>query len=554
MSALLRQQMMLMAQAVAAGITPIGSKATAQTLTFTTGQLSGNATFALPTGCAAGDVVTLTCLSQGVAGFAWVTPTNATVALAARTLGAYPIVVYTYTLTSADITAGSVTVSCTLTTSGSWSIPVVGVVDVDRGVSAQNIDVVGTFGSGSLVNGSNTCTAPGITTTLDGDLLRYCLFATPIGTSITVTPPTGYTPGDAPFTTNKGFATTGYLKQAADDATGNAVATVSVGFPTSDSWGMVLLSLRKKATGITLSATFPSSPHVGDAISFDVTATLVDGATGTPTINVIDPLPAGLSLGSTSMVDATHYKATVSGTLTTVQDITGTFGTTGGSPNATPLAHEFNVTAAATTITKVGTPVIFTATSGNLPLPTGCQAGDVLVIANRGAGMPAPSGFTTLLASTSYGTSGRHSAIFAKALTATDITNGYIAVSSNSNTCTATAWRGVDNTTLTNAIGTLGTGPAVSGNVVMVAPGLTTTVDGCMILFFGMPDQNSSGSGTFTPPSGYSDVADNFTTLRAHTIDSLLQTTHGATGDVTGTYAVSGTWPWGAILIALNPA
>jgi hypothetical protein len=44
------------------------------------------------------------------------------------------------------------------------------------------------------------------------------------------------------------------------------------------------------------------------------------------------------------------------------------------------------------------------------------------------------------------------------------------------------------------------------------------------------------------------------TTLRAHTVDSLLQTSKGATGDITATETVTGTWPWGAILIALQPA
>lgn len=101
------------------------------------------------------------------------------------------------------------------------------------------------------------------------------------------------------------------------------------------------------APAVTLSATFPSSPHVGDTVNFDVTATLVGGATGALTVNV-DQLPAGLTLGSTSQVDATHFKATVSGTLTTVQDIAATFGATGGSVAATPLVHEFNVQAAVT--------------------------------------------------------------------------------------------------------------------------------------------------------------------------------------------------------------
>jgi hypothetical protein len=86
---------------------------------------------------------------------------------------------------------------------------------------------------------------------------------------------------------------------------------------------------------------------VGDAASFDVVATLTNGATGPLTITV-DALPDGLSLGSTSQVDATNYKATVSGTYTTVETGTSTYGATGGSVAATPLVHAFNVAASGT--------------------------------------------------------------------------------------------------------------------------------------------------------------------------------------------------------------
>lgn len=382
----------------AAAIQPIGSKATAQTLTFTTGQLSQTVQAALPSGCAAGDVVTLTCIATGFAGFAWGVPSGAVTALSARSLGGYPIVVYTYTLASADVSAGTVGIPCTITTSGSWSIPVVGVVDAHRGVSEQNLDVVGTYASGTLTNGAvATCIAPGITTTRNGDLLRYCLFTNIGSVSTAVTPPGGYTAGDAPFSVNNGSAYTGYAQQAVAGPTGDVAASVTPAG--SGNWGIILLSLRAAAPAITLSASFPSSPHVGDTVNFDVTATLVDGATGTPTITV-DQLPAGLSLGSTSMVDATHYKATVPGTLTTAQTITSTFGATGGSVAATPLAHEFDVTEAGATVDLVDCG--HSANSGttvNMSVPVSVAAGDTILAvlsARQGATNTGPAGFTLL--------------------------------------------------------------------------------------------------------------------------------------------------------------
>jgi hypothetical protein len=141
------------------------------------------------------------------------------------------------------------------------------------------------------------------------------------------------------------------------------------------------------APAITLSATFPSSPHVGDTVNFDVIATLVGGATGTLTIGV-DQLPAGLTLGATSQMDATHYKATVSGTLTTVQDITGTFDATGGSVAATSLTHEFNVQASATglSVLAVQSFALTTTTLSKPVMFSNVKAGDQIVVIAFGQG------------------------------------------------------------------------------------------------------------------------------------------------------------------------
>ncbi|HET9819667.1 MAG TPA: hypothetical protein VFP92_10940 [Rhodanobacteraceae bacterium] len=135
---------------------------------------------------------------------------------------------------------------------------------------------------------------------------------------------------------------------------------------------------------ITLSATFPTSPKVGDAVNFDVTATLANGATGTLTITQ-DTLPAGLSLGATSQVDANHYKATVSGTLTTAATGTTNFGATGGSVAAQELAWNWTVSAAPSGPTRValvqahGSSV--TGAVGAFDFPAvDIKAGDLLVV------------------------------------------------------------------------------------------------------------------------------------------------------------------------------
>ncbi len=132
---------------------------------------------------------------------------------------------------------------------------------------------------------------------------------------------------------------------------------------------------------ITLSATFPASPKVGDAVNFDVTATLADGATGTLTITA-DTLPAGLSLGATSQVDATHYKATVSGTLTTAATGATNFGATGGSVAAQTLEWDWTVSAAASGPELVR---IFPFTFSDyhattIPFDVGVQAGDKVIL------------------------------------------------------------------------------------------------------------------------------------------------------------------------------
>jgi len=305
---------------------------------------------------------------------------------------------------------------------------------------------------------------------------------------------------------------------------------------------------------IALAATFPSSPHVGDSVNFDVTATLVFGATGTPTITV-DQLPAGLSLGSTSMVDATHYKATVSGTLTTAQGITSTFGTTGGSPNATPLAHTFNVAAAATSATFVGANT-FKSTSGNAPLPPGGQSGDWLFIApttNAVVTLSAPASpyAIPVIGDFNYTPSGnnRHLAVWAYKLTATDITNGYVAITTNAGRSQLIVAR---SSQATNPVDVSNTAIAAATTPSSVTVGsITTTVDGALLLLI---DVMSGTSTTGTLGVAGFTVAQSMNDGTYHGGAAYLaQGAHGATGSVTAIFNNSASGASAAALIAVKP-
>lgn len=76
-----------------------------------------------------------------------------------------------------------------------------------------------------------------------------------------------------------------------------------------------------------------------------------------------------------------------------------------------------------------------------------------------------------------------------------------------------------------------------------LAPGVTTTVNDTLLLYSVV---NWDG-GTYTPPSGMTEVADE----TGHELATLTIPTAGATGDKTGTLAASDAWS--AVLIAIKP-
>lgn len=287
--------------------------------------------------------------------------------------------VYLVRLTSTDITNGSVTFGI----SPSNSMNATGAVFRDVSESMlDSADAWGVDASSAVAASPVAFSAPGFTTTADGAMLvtgASIADASPPNQNLSV--PAGFTLGMTASEDYSYLTQIAYAQQAAHGATPAAPYSYSQDSTNPFGWCAWQLALKSAAPAITMSATFPTSPRVGDTVSFDVTATLVDGATGTPTITV-DQLPDGLALGGTSMVDVTHYKATVSGTLTTVEDVTATFGATGGSVAATPLVHAFSVKAAGSmNVVQIATTQRATAAGAPIPLTLASVKKDDLIVA-----------------------------------------------------------------------------------------------------------------------------------------------------------------------------
>jgi hypothetical protein len=102
------------------------------------------------------------------------------------------------------------------------------------------------------------------------------------------------------------------------------------------------------------------------------------------------------------------------------------------------------------------------------------------------------------------------------------------------------AFRGHDPARPINAIGwAIGTGTAVT------APSIRTTVDGCMLVFIGLLNEDSSA----TPPAGMTEWSDDGD---GHYAAGAIQATAGDTGTRTATFTAS--FPWAALLVAIAPA
>lgn len=353
-----------------------------------TGETSLN--LGLPASAQAGDVVVASLVDNGT-GVTYTPPTGAEMPVStsfSQVVGGGGVLInvrgYLIRLTSNDIANGYVQFEFV----NAYGTSLRGIVF--RNVSDTMLDgTAGVYASPEGANPPVTFSAPGITPDSDGDMLVAVGIGFPTGSTEFSESPSGYTVGDHGNDNNylQEFA---YLTQASAGETGSPSWTFGESGAISAGACGWIIALRKAVPTITLSATFPSNLHVGDTGSFVVTATLVDGATGTLTITA-DTLPDGMTLGTTTDNGDGTFSATVSYDLTTEQDVTATFSATGGSVAATPLVHEFVVQEQVTTpvpaqyaraYTNSSAALTFGASSdGSGDAWTTPQAGSVLLLA-----------------------------------------------------------------------------------------------------------------------------------------------------------------------------
>lgn len=285
---------------------------------------------------------------------------------------------YAVRLTATDIANGYVTFGFV----NSGQVAIRGAVW--RGVSETPIDVAaGVASSSAATSNPFTFAAPGITPVTDG-----CTIVAGAGvlstTTTALTDPSGYTVADVGNDINalQQFA---YQKQTTAGPTGDVSMTFGPDSTTNvQGWFAWLVALRPANPAITLDATFPTNLHVGSTGSFDITATELDGATGSLTV-AGSSLPDGMSVGATTDNGDGTFTATVTYDLTTAQDVTSSFSATGGSVAATALTHEFNVQAAASDlqvveVKTVNPSAVISSSSGITTVLTDVQIGDSILV------------------------------------------------------------------------------------------------------------------------------------------------------------------------------
>jgi len=174
---------------------------------------------ALPAGCAAGDTLLIT-YHAGNSGTITPPAGSTTIIADANYTSGRHVRVYGYRLTAADVSAGSVSLSVS-----SYAITAA----VFRGVSAAAL--VDVQGAVNVLSGNRPViiTAPGITTTANGDMLIFIGAVMSTGGAIgTFTAPSGY--GSVNNTLNSTYAAIlAYQPQASAGATGDVSAQFSNG-------------------------------------------------------------------------------------------------------------------------------------------------------------------------------------------------------------------------------------------------------------------------------------------------------------------------------------
>lgn len=299
----------------------------------------------LPAGAQAGDVALITFNSKDLsAAFVPTTPDMSTVL--APTLydsSSYRcyLAAYLYTLTTADITEGKVTVT------GSQVSGMTAVFDIFRG-SSLTADAVGTVASGAIAKGATvSMTAPGITTAVEGAVAVYVAALRDGGITLTI----GSTPNDFTLDMNASYyvdcpQALSHHTPAPPGATGNATmtGTVMATYGTATVWGAVLIALKPAGAlaPFAITGTFPAGT-VG--APWEGVLTFSGDYTGPVVMDTVDDnLPAWIT---SVVVDETAKTATYSGTPDAAQSYSFT-------PRGTPAIGS-PATAAQTFVVAVAT-------------------------------------------------------------------------------------------------------------------------------------------------------------------------------------------------------
>lgn len=226
---------------------------------------------------------------------------------------------------------------------------------------------------------------------------------------------------------------------------------------------------------------------------------------------------------------------------------TSTF-TAGNGAQSDTLVHAFSVTQAGQ---YIGVTQALTG-SGNVTLPVGSVSGDVLLLWAYGTAsrMSQPAGGATLLPYTSFNGS-QYVALFTYTLTATDISNGYLAITvANASTyLQMIAFRGVDGA---DVISALASGASTDPASVTV-PSLNTNNVVEILVFLGVVRMAATTAGTFTYPAGFTSILDAPSSgVSLQSTSYKQQAAAGATGDMTLSFENGSAGTSGGIVVALK--
>lgn len=196
----------------------------------------------------------------------------------------------------------------------------------------------------------------------------------------------------------------------------------------------------------------------------------------------------------------------------------------------------------------------FLSSSGNATLPAGCLAGDWLIISpqtNVAVTLSAPVADPVIASRQVGGTGTHYYAVFAYRLTATDISNGYVAISTNAGRSQLAVVR---TSQTTNPVDVSNTGDGANAKPMTVTVGsITTTGPGDLLLAIGAFLPGGSVTGTAIAPSGWTLASTLDNVSYKGLVAYVSQPSAGATGAVTcgfdnGNFGLSS-----AALIAIKP-